>query len=64
MLCGVVLPVLAGFRPSTHSPLFSPFPINGHKMVQSGDSTLLENIYKGKAKQHARCLLTTKLTGS
>ena len=52
------------FVQAQHSPLFSPFPINGHKMVQSRDSTPLENIYKGKAKQHARHLLTTKLAGS
>ena len=47
-----------------HSPPFSLFPINGYKMVQSRDSTSLENIYKGKAKQHDRDLLTTKLAGS
>lgn len=42
------------FVQAQHSLLFPLLPINGHKMVQSRDSAPLENIYKGKTKQHAR----------
>lgn len=41
------------FVQAQHSLLFPLLPINGHKMIQSRDSAPLENIYKGKTKQHA-----------
>lgn len=45
-----------------HLSTFSSLTVNDHKMVQSIVNTPLENIDKGKAKQHAVTFLNSQIS--